>query len=220
MVRKKRLGEILTEAGLINETQLASALNSQRTWGGKLGSTLVRMGFVKEEDLLRCLSAQLRLPSVDFAKIRIAPNALQVVPHRIAEKYNVIPVALKEEMGKKTVILAMSDPTNLDTISEIQFQTGVNVRPVVATESAISRAVDQHYLHQKAKEQYGYEKRVDLAQHSSAEEMVILHRGEEMRVSALEGLDPSELVRALVRVLLDKGVIDRKDLEDAVRRPV
>lgn len=219
IVRKKRLGEILTDAGLINATQLASALNSQKTWGGKLGSTLVRMGFVREEDLLRCLSAQLRLPSVDFAKVRIAPKALQAIPHRIAEKYNVIPVALKEEMGKKTIILAMSDPTNLDTISEIQFQTGVNIRPVVATESAISRAVDQHYLHQKVKEQYGYEKRVDLSRVSDAEEMIIVHRGEEKRVSSLEGLDAQDLVRALVRVLLDKGVIERKDLEDAVRRP-
>lgn len=217
-MRKKRLGEILIDAGLINETQLASALNSQKTWGGKLGSTLVRMGFVKEEDLLRCLSAQLRLPSVDFAKIRVAPKALQAIPHRIAEKYNVIPVALKEEMGKKTIILAMSDPTNLDVIGEIQFQTGVNVRPVVATESAISRAVDEHYLHQKAKEQYGYEKRVNLAQVSVQEEMIIVQRGDEKRVSALEGVDAQDLVKALVRVLVDKGLISRKELEDAVRR--
>ncbi|MBI5014152.1 MAG: hypothetical protein HZB55_01515 [Deltaproteobacteria bacterium] len=218
-MRKRRLGEILREAGLVTETQLASALNSQKTWGGKLGSTLVRMGFVKEDDLLRCLSGQLRLPSVDFAKIRIAPKALQTIPHRIAEKYNVIPVALKEEMGKKTVILAMSDPTNLDAISEIQFQTGVNVRPVVATESAISRAVDLHYVHPRTKDQYGYEKPVDLSRVSGDEEMVILHKGDETRVSPLEGLDTQQLLKALVRVLMEKGVIDPKDLEEAIRRP-
>lgn len=218
MVRKKRLGEILIEAGLLNDTQLASALNSQKTWGGKLGSTLVRMGFVKEEDLLRCLSAQLRLPSVDFSKVRIAPKALLLVPHRIAEKYNVIPVALKEEMGKKTIILAMSDPTNLDTISEIQFQTGVTIRPVVATESAITRAVDQYYLNRGRDLSYGVDKRVDLSQAPPSDEMVIVSRGEEKRVSPAEGTDTALLVKALAQLLLDKGLIARKELEEALRR--
>lgn len=218
MVRKKRLGEILIDAGLLNETQLASALNSQKTWGGKLGSTLVRMGFVKEEDLLRCLSSQLRLPCVDFAKVRIAPKALQLVPHRVAEKYNVIPVAVKEEMGKKTVILAMSDPTNLDSISEIQFQTGVTVRPVVATESAITRAVDHYYLNRGREPSSGVDRRVDLAEVTSLDEMVIVSRGEEKRVSAADGADTAQLAKALAQLLLDKGLITRRELDEALRR--
>lgn len=215
---KKRLGELLVEAGLIGEAQLVTALNSQRTWGGKLGSTLIRMGFVKEEDLLRCLSAQLRLPSIDFGKIKIAPRTLQLIPPRIAEKYSVIPVALKEEMGKKTVILAMSDPTNLDSINEIQFQTGVNVRPIVASESAIARAISEYYGQARVRTQYGYEKRVDLALAESAEEMVILNRGEERAISPLEGLDAAETLRLLIQVLIEKGVVTKADLDRAMRR--
>src|SRR5262245_23341498 len=98
MTRKRRLGEILLAAGLVTDSQLSAALHSQNTWGGKLGSTLIRMGFVREEDLLACLSTQMRLPSVNLGKVKISPRAIQALPHRIAEKYNVIPVALKEEV--------------------------------------------------------------------------------------------------------------------------
>ncbi len=218
--RRKRLGEILVDAGLINETQLSAALNSQRTWGGKLGSTLVRMGFANEEDILRCLSAQLRLPPVDFRKVRVSPRALAAVPLRIAEKYHVMPVAVKEELGKKSVILAMADPTNLDAISEIQFQTGVNVRPVVATESAITRAID-YYYRKRGPSPAATPDRVEpvgVAPEEEDEGMVILERGEEKRISPLDGMDALELVQVLIRALERKGVITRSDLEEALRK--
>ncbi|MBI5442131.1 MAG: general secretion pathway protein GspE [Deltaproteobacteria bacterium] len=218
MTRKRRLGEILLAAGLVTESQLTAALHSQKTWGGKLGSTLVRMGFVREEDLLACLSTQLRLPSVNLGAVKIAPRAIQALPHRIAEKYNVIPVALKEELGKKTIILAMSDPTNLDAISEIQFQTGVSIRPVVAAESSITRAIDEYYLRKGPKLQYGYEKTVDLAKIAAADEMVLVDRGDEKTLSPLDGLDASKVLRLLIRVLEEKGVISARDLEEALKR--
>lgn len=227
MTKKKRLGEILIDHGLLSETQLAAALNSQRTWGGKLGSTVVRMGFVSEEQILKALSTQLRLPSVDFRKVSVSPRTRDAVPLRVAEKYNVVPVAMKEELGKKIVILAMSDPTNLDAISEIQFQTGVSVRPVVATESAINRAIDQYYRNRSGPgaqpaaspggHSYGVDRTVDLSKWDENQEMVIFHRDEEKRVSPLEGADALTLVRALVRVLEAKGLIRREDLEAALR---
>ncbi|NOY44142.1 MAG: hypothetical protein GXP50_01615 [Deltaproteobacteria bacterium] len=222
MPRRKRLGEILMDAGLITETQLQAALSSQKTWGGKLGSTLVRMGFAREEDILRCLSAQLRLPAVDFRKVRISPRALAAVPLRIAEKYHVMPVALKEELGKKSVILAMADPTNLDAISEIEFQTGVNVRPVVATESGITRAINYYYRKQgqDPAAQAPPSERVPVGPAGGSEgedEMVILQKGEERRVSSLDGLDTGELLKVLIRVLEAKGVLTREELEAALR---
>ncbi|RMG95890.1 MAG: hypothetical protein D6708_02835 [Candidatus Dadabacteria bacterium] len=213
------------DAGLITETQLQAALSSQKTWGGKLGSTLVRMGFVKEEDILRCLSAQLRLPAVDFRKVRISPRALAAVPLRIAEKYHVIPVALKEESGKKSVILAMADPTNLDAISEIEFQTGVNVRPVVATESGITRAINYYYRKQGPDPAAGggppRPSPVTATPAPPApepeEEMVILQKGEERRVGSLDGLDARDLLEVLLRVLEKKGVVTREELLAALR---
>jgi type IV pilus assembly protein PilB len=219
MTRKKRIGEVLIEAGLLNETQLAAALNSQRTWGGKLGSTLVRMGFVREEDILKCLSDQLRLPSVDFRRVQISARAKELVPLRIAERYNVIPVTTKEELGKKLVVLAMSDPTNLDAISEIQFQTGITVRPVVATESAITRAIEQYYRDRTPPGPAAPGERVvDLAAWDEAEEMVILQKGDERRVSGLDGVDSRELLQVLLRLLEAKGLVSRQEIEEALRR--
>lgn len=222
MATRKRLGEILKDAGLINETQLKAALRSQTTWGGKLGSTLVRMGFVQEEDVLKCLSAQLQLPSVDFRKVTISAKALQAVPARVAEKYNVVPVALKEESGKKRVILAMSDPTALDAISEVEFQTGVNVRPVVATASAITRAIDRYYRNRAVGPTLAPEEPLGVAEVEDTEEMVILNHGDEKRVSSPKRVDKPvdalELVQALIQVLAEKGVIDRSDLERALRK--
>jgi len=176
------------------------------------------MGFAREEDVLRTLSVQLRLPSVDFSQVRISARAMDLVPLRIAEKYHVVPVATKEEGGKKLVVLAMADPTNFDAISEIQFQTGVTVRPVVATESAISRAIDRYYHKRSSAEPTGGEKLVDLATWDDAQEMVILQKGEEKRVSAMEGADTTELLQALLLVLERKGVVSRREIEEALGR--
>ncbi len=216
MARRKRIGEILLGAGLITETQLSAALSSQRTWGGKVGSTLVRMGFVREGDILKCLSAQLRLPSVDFRKVRVSPRALAAVPLRIAEKYTVMPVALKEDKGKKSVLLAMADPTNLDAVHEIQFQTGVTVKPAVSTESAVLAAIDRYYR-KKERGPPPAAQAESLSPVEAGDEMVLIQRGEEKPVSSLAGADVHELVHALVRVLEANGVIRREDLEAALR---
>ena len=219
MSKKRRLGELLIEGGLLTEIQLTAALNSQKTWGGKLGSTLVRMGFVKEEDLLRFLSAQLRLPAVDFGQVKVSSRAIQLVPRKIVEKHSVMPVALNEEKGKKTVILAMADPTSLDVINEIQFQTGVSIRPVVAAESAITKAIDEYYVNPGRKDEYGYERKVDLTAYSESESMVLMTGGEEKTLSAVDGLDALALVKVLIRALERKGLINGSDLEDALKRP-
>jgi len=216
MTRRKPLGEVLIDAGLINETQLGAALNSQRTWGGKLGSTLVRMGFLTEESILRSLSAQLRLPSVDFQKVAVSPEAKKAIDVRTADKYNVMPVAYKEELGKKIVVLAMSDPTNLDAVTEIQFQTGLTVKPVVATESSIMRAIDHYYRNRPLRESSKAARAADAEWDD--DEMIILQHGDEKSVGELDGVDVSELVRALVQVLEDKGVISAQDLQEALRR--
>lgn len=214
MAKRQRLGEILMNIGLINETQLSTALHSQKTWGGKLGSTLVRMGFASEEGILESLSAQLRLPSADFRKLSVSPKAIKALPFQIAEKYIVIPVALKEEMGKKTVILAMSDPTNLNVISEIEFQTSVRVRPVVGAESSIIKAIDRYYREKNFKSDYGAENRVAPSLVDETEEMVVLAEGDERSVSMA---DLGALTKALVKVLVRKGVLSEEELEDALR---
>jgi hypothetical protein len=206
---KTPLGEMLVQVGLINRNQLAAALGRQRAFEGKLGSTLVSMELVKEEDVLACLSNQLRLSHVDFREIEIPESALERVPNQTARKFTVIPVAVQ----RRRVILAMSDPTDLDAVREIEFEVGASVQPVIATHRSITQAIDYYYG--------------DGDPASSAEGSPG-HRVNPQPAAAIdpleeEGLDFGELdtlavVRLLVMILRQKGLIGRGDLASALRQ--
>lgn len=144
--KRKRLGEILVEAQLIDEDILSRVLEEHTRTGVRLGSLLVHRGFVGEEDLLRCLSLQLQLDWVDFRQTQIDPLALKLVPGELAIHYGVMPVATEHSFGKRTLVLAMVDPTDLELLRDLQFRLNLPVRPVVATESSILRAIDDHYF--------------------------------------------------------------------------
>ncbi len=224
MAKRKRVGEVLMDAGLINETQLSAALQSQRTWGGKLGSTLVRMGFAREEDILRALSSQLLLPAVDFNKVKVSPRAVAAVPLRITEKYHVMPVALREDQGRKELVLVMSDPTNLESISEIEFQTGYRVRPAVATDSAILRAIDFYYRSQGTISPPEFSAPsgpvgVSRLDESETMELVSEDRGaprmpQAVDAASLESLGTAGLVKLLLKLLIKKNIITKADLTE------
>lgn len=222
MTKKKKVGEVLLDAGLINETQLSAALQSQRTWGGKLGSTLVRMGFVREEDILRALSSQLLLPAVDFTKVKVSPRALHAVPLRIAEKYHVMPVAVRDEQGKKELVLVMSDPTNLESVTEIEFQTGYRVRAAVATDSAIVRAIDFYYRSEgsvaarAAGNGSSGEDESQKLQLVTDDRVPRTEHGTEM--ITIDSLNTSALLKLLIRVMIKKGLISKADLAVELQR--
>lgn len=143
---KKRLGEILLEAGIINESQLQQALEYQSMWGQRLGSALVAKGFITEEMLMRVLGSTLNMPIVDISRIRIAPDVIKAVPGRLAEKYDLVPIALESKGGgRQTLIIAMADPLNIDAVDQVKFTTGFNIRPVLSTISGIAEALRKYY---------------------------------------------------------------------------
>jgi len=145
MASKKRLGEILLQADLINRARLDAALRLQAVRKQRLGSTLLETGFVREDDLLRCLSMQLRVPSVNLREIPLMRQVLGALPVRAAERHHVFPVAVRRDGGRRHLVLAMADPTDLSAISEIEFEVGMNVRPAVSMESSIMRAIARYY---------------------------------------------------------------------------
>ncbi len=147
---KVKLGEMLLDAGLINKNQLAIALTNQREWGGRLGSILVNMGFIKEEKLAQFLSHQLSIPSIDLGSIRIKDNVIKIITKEVAEKYMLMPVASKSSAGSYTVLIAMADPLDLGAIDEIQFSTGMKVKAGIAQEGAIWRAIQIYYYGNKS----------------------------------------------------------------------
>lgn len=165
MSPKKKLGELLINAGLIDAVQLQSALGHQKQWGMKLGTSLIEMGFVKEETLADFLSNQMRAPGINLSEVEISEEVFTYIPKDIAEKYMVVPVELKEGPGKKTLVVAIADPTNLGVVDDLQFSTGCKIDPRVTPESAILKVL-KNYGKRKEKE----EKAIELGEEFSETE--------------------------------------------------
>lgn len=142
MARQKRLGELLIEAGLITESQLMGALGRQKKWGGRIGTNLVALGNLKEEDLRKFLARQTGVKELDLTNVTILSHILKLVPKKIAEKNLLIPVAMKD---RSTLIVACADPTDLGALDHIGFITGHRIEPMIATYAAIREAIDRHY---------------------------------------------------------------------------
>jgi type IV pilus assembly protein PilB len=137
----ERLGELLVKRSFITSDQLQKALEDQKLKGGRLESNLVRLGYIKEDELLSFLSAQYRVPSVRLSKIEINPATIKLIPSSISKKYFIIPI---NRVGPK-LTLAMADPSNIIVIDEVKFMTGFNVEPVVASETEIVDAIKKYY---------------------------------------------------------------------------
>ncbi|HEX9873883.1 MAG TPA: ATPase, T2SS/T4P/T4SS family, partial [Deferrimonas sp.] len=136
-----RLGELLVRNKLIDESQLAKALAEQKSQGGRLGASLIRLGFLKEEELSAFLSRQYGVPSINLAEFEIDPGVIRLVPPDVAQKYQIIPI----NRAGSTLIVAMSDPSNIFAIDDIKFMTGFNVEVVVAPDTSIKAAIDKYY---------------------------------------------------------------------------
>ena len=140
-----KLGQILLSKELISPEQLASALGEQERWGSRLGMTLVRLGFVEEEALIRVLAGQLRLPVARIRGKSVNSELLEYVPVELAEKYRCLPLFVREEGGAKTLFLAMEDPSDLEALDDLAFQIGEKLRPVLVAPTELEDALQRHY---------------------------------------------------------------------------
>src|SRR5437867_3433222 len=136
-----RIGELLLKEKRITPDQLQQALNHQKASGGKLGFNLVKMGFVKDEEITALLSKQYGVPSINLAQFEIDPAVIKLIPADTAQKYQIVPLS----RAGATLTIAMTDPTNVFAMDDIKFMTGYNVEPVVASETALVDAIQKYY---------------------------------------------------------------------------
>jgi type IV pilus assembly protein PilB len=136
-----RLGELLVRNKLIDQQQLTKALEEQKASGGRLGASMVKLGFLKEEDLAAFLSRQYGVPSINLSEFEIDESVIKLVPSEVVQKYQLIPI----NRAGSTLIVAMSDPSNIFAIDDIKFMTGYNVEVVVSAENSIKSAIDKYY---------------------------------------------------------------------------
>jgi type IV pilus assembly protein PilB len=136
-----RIGELLLKEKRITPDQLQQALTHQKANGGKLGYNLVKMGFVKDEEITALLSKQYGVPSINLAQFEIDLAVIKLIPAETAQKYQIVPLS----RAGATLTIAMTDPTNVFAMDDIKFMTGYNVEPVVASETAVIEAIQRYY---------------------------------------------------------------------------
>ena len=136
-----RIGELLLKEKRITAEQLQETLNYQRQNGGKLGLNLIKLGFVKDEEVTALLSRQYGVPSIALPEFEIDPAVVKLVPAETAQKYQIVPLS----RAGSTLTIAMTDPTNVFAMDDIKFMTGYNVEPVVASETAVHEAIQKYY---------------------------------------------------------------------------
>jgi hypothetical protein len=253
MQDKRRLGEMLIEAGAIDATQLQSALGHQRRWGGKLGQALVELGLATEAQLVEALSRKFGFELVDVAALTPSPQleaALRLVPRDLALRQTLIPVA----SDSSSITVAMADPSNIGVVDELAFRAGRRVKVALAGDREITAAVRRLY--------FGEEERITaialdvppplparaattppppsqgdfiletelaleeeepfwgppaasapLASEAGLTDLVArAARGEE------QGLRPAQLLSAVVKVLVRRGLVTHAELLDELER--
>jgi len=144
----QRLGDLLVREKVINHDQLTQALRKQKETGGRLGSVLVKMGLLTDEEVTNFLSRQYGVPAINLQFFEIDPNVVKLIPQETARKHQILPLS---RVGASLTI-AMVDPTNVFAMDDIKFMTGFNIEPVVASESTIMDRIEQAYSSPEAEQ--------------------------------------------------------------------
>ncbi len=194
-----RIGELLVKAGKLTPAQLQQALAAQQDQGGRLGTHLVKLGFIVDEDLVEFLSQRYGVPAINLAEVEVDETILKVIPPDVCRKYTILPVS---KAGAKLTI-AMVDPTNVFAMDDIKFMTGYNVEPVVASESSLRAAIDDYYGSTHSIEL----KKVmeDLAVEDDAD-LEVLEEEEDLDLAALEQQSEEAPVVRLVNIILTDAI--------------
>ena len=199
---QNRLGEILVKNNLINRDQLGKALEEQKLSGNqiKLGSILIGQKLLTEEQLTSFLSKQYGVPSVNLADYEIDPTVIKIIPPEVVQKYQLLPV----NRAGATLIIAVSDPSNLFAIEDIKFMTGYNIEIVVTSERDIKTSIDKYYDQSASL--------ADVMSDLDVEDMEIVGDEEQVDLGLLERATEDAPVVKMVNAILQDAI--RKKASD------
>ncbi len=197
-MQSSRLGEILVKNNLITREQLAAALDEQKMSGGqvRLGTILIKQNLITEQDLTSFLSKQYGVPTVNLSDYDIDAGVIKIIPQEVVQKYQLIPV----NRAGATLIVAVSDPSNLFAIEDIKFMTGYNVEMVVASDTDIKSAIDKYYDQSASL--------ADVMSDLEVEDMEVVGDADDVDINSLERATEDAPVVKMVNAIL----------QDAIRR--
>jgi type IV pilus assembly protein PilB len=136
-----RIGDLLVRTGLITQEQLSKALEEQGSGNGFVGTYLVKLGYISENDLVNAVGQQYGVSIIELDNLEIPPEVLQLVPQNLATKHHLIPVL----RNNSTLTVAMMDPSNITALNDVKFLTGLDIEVKIATESAIRHGHERLY---------------------------------------------------------------------------
>ena len=195
-----RLGEILVKENLITADQLKQAMAHQRQNGGRLGTALMKLGFVSDDEITEVLSRQYGVPSINLKYYEVDPAVIKLIPQDTAVRYQIVPLS---RVGS-TLTIAMIDPTNVFAMDDIKFMTGFNVEPVVASETSVNEAISKFYGEVESGEELSKVMK-DLGA-EDAGDVELASDEQEMDLAALEKAAEEAPIIKLVNLLLTDAV--------------
>lgn len=197
---KKRLGEMLVDAGYLSTEKLLESIGEQKKSGLKLGQYLVRQGLVSEKQIVELVSAQLKIDTYDSGKHPLDVSLSEVIPQDVAKKYRVVPVRRKGNL----LTIAMDDPMDISAVDAIEIYTNLEVEAVIATEKEVDHLTailySAHSDIDEAMDQMGLE--IGVRDDS-------LGDGSDFQVSSLKDMAEEVPVIRLVNSILAQAVKDR-----------
>ena len=190
-----KLGQMLLKAGAITQDQLEEALSKQKSVGGTLGLNLTSMGILTEQQILEYLGKQLNVGVIEIDPENLDQNIATLIPPDVAKKFNVVAVAKRGN----TLTVAAADPTNIFVLDSIKFVTGLNVKPVISSESSIKAAIDSLY-----ETDSDIDSMEDVLRDFEGGELEVLAEEEDLEEEALEAaLSAAPLVRLVDSIIVD-----------------
>ncbi|MEW6087501.1 MAG: type IV-A pilus assembly ATPase PilB [bacterium] len=201
----KQLGQMLVEAGIITEEQLEKAIENQQKQGGTIGNNLIRLKFVTEETITAFLGKQYGIASVDLSHYEFNKNILKLISADSAQKYLVVPL----EKNGNVLSVAIANPKNVFAIDDLKFMTGCEILPLVSSETAIRKVIENFYASSGAMEEVL--KDMDKEKGEGGE-LEVVEEEEEVDVNKLkEAIEEAPVVKLVNSILADavsKGASD------------
>jgi type IV pilus assembly protein PilB len=195
----QRLGDLLVKEKIITPEQLEQANKVQKEQSCRLGSALVKLGFLTDEDVTNFLSRQYGVPAINLSYFEIDPAVVKLIPFETAKRYQILPLS---RVGASLTI-AMVDPTNVFAMDDIKFMTGFNIEPVVASESSILAGIEKAYGGTKEED---LEAVMQSMSEMSDSDVELQSEEQQMELAELEKAADEAPVVKLVNVVLGDAV--------------
>ncbi|MGZ3425434.1 MAG: GspE/PulE/PilB domain-containing protein [Polyangia bacterium] len=214
---RRTIEDVLVESGLIDEARLRHVRRYARHNGVGLAAAAVQIGGIAEEALAATLAQKLRLPRVDLKSETVDDDAVREVPHDLAEARRLLPLTI--DRSSRVIRVAMADPLDFDATEEIEMSTGCTVEALVGRVGEIGDAVSRYYRGVITKmiprrPVFGATIPTGTPAAKAPDPTTQPHH------NVADEAPPEVALRALVELLVERGVLDRETWQEAVRRLV